>query len=93
MYLLNMNSKVSLIEDVDKTKINIHLRTKRRSELLSFIKIPVFTEDKEARLIFNEILDLWGRSNEKMLVAKNYFNMIDYSIGANNLKTILMISS
>lgn len=88
IYLINNITKVLLMEEPNILKITMHLKTQTKDETYTRNKIPIFTEDKEARFLFKEIFDYWISKNSKLAIVQNYFHLVDCSIGADNLKTI-----
>ncbi|HBX7138038.1 TPA: AAA family ATPase, partial [Klebsiella pneumoniae] len=77
-----------LLEDPDILKITMHLKTQSKDETYTRNKIPIFTEDEEARFLLREIFSFWIQKNAKFAIVENYFHLVECSIGADNLKTI-----
>ncbi|MEB5983900.1 ATP-binding protein [Klebsiella pneumoniae] len=88
IYLINNITKVLLMDDPNLLKITMHLKTQTKDETYTRNKIPVFTEDNEARFLFNEIFSYWVTKNSKLAIVENYLHLVQCSIGADNLKTI-----
>ena len=88
VYLINDYSSVFSLDDPDYLKITMFLKNQTRDNTYSRNKIPVFTEDQEARFFFEEIFNYWITKAPELAIIRNYFHLVDCSIGANNLKTI-----
>ncbi|PAW37625.1 AAA family ATPase [Pantoea vagans] len=87
-YLINNHSDIINLEEPNYIKIKMFLQNKSRDDTYIDNKIPVFTEDPEARYLFNEIFNFWITKKPELAVIRNCFHLVDCSIGANNLKTI-----
>ncbi|HBN0521470.1 TPA: AAA family ATPase, partial [Escherichia coli] len=88
VYLINNITKALLLDNPDILKITMYLKTQTKDEIYTRNKIPVFTEDEEARFLFNEILGYWISKYPNFAIVSNSFHLIDCFIGADNLKTI-----
>lgn len=88
VYLINNFSKALLMDSPDLLKITMYLKTQTRDETYTRNKIPIFTEDNEARFLFNEIFSYWTSKYPKLAMVENSLHLVDCSIGADNLKTI-----
>ncbi|MGK3142626.1 ATP-dependent nuclease [Pantoea sp. C2G6] len=87
-YLINNHSDIINLEEPNYVKIKMFLQNKSRDDTYINNKIPVFTEDPEARYLFNEIFNFWITKKPELAAIRNCFHLVDCSIGANNLKTI-----
>ncbi|WP_241597238.1 ATP-dependent nuclease [Rosenbergiella epipactidis] len=87
-YLINNHTDIINLEEPNYIKIKMFLQNKSRDDTYINNKIPVFTEDPEARYLFNEIFNFWITKKPELAAIKNCFHLVDCSIGANNLKTI-----
>lgn len=87
-YLINDHSNIISLEDPSYIKIKMFLQNKSKDSTYSRHKIPVFTEDPEARYLFDEIFNYWTSKRPELAAVRDCFHLIDCSIGANNLKTI-----
>lgn len=85
---MNNMSKVFCLEDPDYLKISMFLKNQSRDETYTRKKIPLFTEDPEARFFLEEIFSFWTHKKPEMAIIRSYFHFVDCSIGADNLKTI-----
>lgn len=88
IYLINNHSDIINLEDPNYIKIKMFLQNKSRDDTYINNKIPVFTEDPEARHLFNEIFKFWITKKPELAVIRSCFHLVDCSIGADNLKTI-----
>lgn len=88
MYLLNERNKVSVCSDIDMFSINMYLQQITADQLQVNNKIPIFTEDQEARdilkILFMKISDL--DNNFKKIESNLHF--VSCNIGSNNLTSI-----
>lgn len=88
MYLLNERNKVSVCNDIDMFSINMYLQQITETQLQVNNKIPIFTEDQEARdileIIFMKISDL----DDNFKRVEGNFHFVSCNIGSNNLKSI-----
>lgn len=88
MYLLNERNRVSVSKDIDMFSINMYLQQITADHLKTNVKIPIFTEDQEARdildLLFMKISDL--DNNFKKI--ENNLHFVSCNIGSNNLTSI-----
>ncbi|EKL9633685.1 ATP-binding protein [Salmonella enterica] len=87
-YLINDHSNIISLEDPSYIKIKMFLQNKSKDSTYSRHKIPVFTEDPEARYLFNEIFNYWTSKRPELAAVRDCFHLVNCSIGANNLKTI-----
>ncbi|WP_427003708.1 ATP-dependent nuclease [Pantoea eucrina] len=90
IYLMNNMNRVFNLENPDYLKISMFLKNLSKDETYLHKKIPVFTEDEEARFFLDEIFSYWISKNKEMAIIRNYFHFVDCSIGADNLKTIFL---
>ncbi|EHC1568861.1 ATP-binding protein, partial [Escherichia coli] len=88
LYLMNNYSSVFSLEEPDYLKISMFLKTKTKDETYTRNKIPIFTEDKEARFLLEEIFNYWVHKNPNLAIIHSLFHFVDCSIGADNLLTI-----
>jgi len=88
IYLINNITYVSEIKNPTIVDIKMHLRSLSRSELYSSKKIPIFTEDDEARLFLNEIFEYYSKRHVSFSVVRNFFHLVPCRVGSENLLTI-----
>lgn len=88
-YLLDNIDNVFKIEDVDIYKIKTHLYQKTNNSLYLSSRIPIFTEDEEARFFLDIIKDyLCDKDRDGFAKVSNCFYPVNACIGADNLKNI-----
>ena len=80
IYLIDQTSVVYKMQDVNMIQIKMYLHNKTRSEMFQNKQIPVFLEDKEARLFFHHLLK--SRDNP----AFRYFYTPDISLSSETIK-------
>lgn len=89
IYLLDNIDAVYKIEDVDIFKIKTHLYQKTNNSLYLSSRIPIFSEDEEARLFWDIIKDhLCSIDKDGFAKVSNYFYLVNASLGSDNLKSI-----
>lgn len=90
IYLQDGIVKVSLMENVDIYKIKMSLNAILKKDLYFQKKIPVFTEDEEARSFLNCLFDCWCDMNpqDDFVKARNYFYIADIKMSCEALRNI-----
>lgn len=89
IYLLERFDSVVVMPDVDIFKIDMDLQQKLRRDMYFPSKIPIFTEDNEARVLLKEIFDYFSRVDGNGFArVQSYFHLVDASIGAEPLSSI-----
>lgn len=87
VYLEDLISTVKPLKDISYEKIEAYLQNEINKPIRS-AKIPVFTEDDEARIFIDEIFDYFIEKNKDFANIKNILHMPNIKIGCENLKTI-----
>lgn len=87
IYLLNEQNKVSVVNDIDMFSINMYLRQITKVQMDNN-KIPVFTEDQEARDLLNILFMFYSDLDRDFIKIRDYFHLIDGNMGCDNLKSI-----
>lgn len=86
-YLMDEIDSVYPMEKPDIRKIKLFLEKKTQASLYENNKIPLMTEDKEAREFLRLIFDFYStRDNFSEIIS--IFDLIDINLGKNNLKDI-----
>lgn len=87
IYLDDDIEKVKVLKDekLDIYNIKARLYSKSMEDMLRDKYIPVYTEDKEARLFLEMILDFYADKDEDFSKVRNYFYLADSYLGADNL--------
>lgn len=88
IYLYDNQSSVYLIDKPNIHKINLYLREKTNSDFSFEKRIPVFTEDSEARYLINIILDYFAEKSDEFSIVRNHFYFVDANIGGDVLHTM-----
>ncbi|MBC8945196.1 ATP-dependent nuclease [Xenorhabdus indica] len=88
IYLLNNYTDVDQIERPTIIDIKMHLKNDTRDDIYNKKRIPIFTEDEEARLFLDEIFSYFEEKNKNFALVRRFFHLIPCKIGADNLLTI-----
>ena len=90
LYLYDNQTRVHLIEKPSIYKINMYLKSITKKEYSFEKKIPVFSEDDEARFLIEVLFDFYSDSeNYKSLKdVRNLFYFVDASIGSEILQKL-----
>lgn len=88
IYLHLNNQQVSLLPDPKLITIKMHLYNKTRPEVYVDKKIPVFSEDEEARIFINIIFDKYERDNQEFTFIRKSFHLVEAKLGCGNIKSI-----
>lgn len=76
IYLLDQKNSVNQMKDVDKYTINMLLKNTTRQEIQLHNKIPVMTEDDEARFFLNLLFEHYKNINEGRSIEQ-YFHLVN----------------
>ena len=87
IYLDDDIEKVKVLKDdkLDIYNIKTRLYSKSMEDMLRDKYIPVYTEDKEARLFLEMILNYFSDKKEEFSRIRNYFYLADSYLGCDNL--------
>lgn len=87
IYIDNDIEQVKVLKDdkLDIYNIKCRLYSKTMGDLMREKFIPVYTEDQEARLFLEMILNLFSEKNEEFSKVRNYFYLADSYLGCDNL--------
>lgn len=88
IYLLNDDKDVNQIDDPSITDIKMFLKNETRDNIYNKKRIPIFTEDDEARVFLNELFDYFIERDRSFATIRHFFHLVSCKIGANNLNTI-----
>lgn len=89
LYLTNdTGNKIRLMDEPDIYRINMFLKSETRTETLSDKKIPIFTEDAEARILLEEIFSNLSESQPDFAKIRFYFHFVDINLGADSLRDL-----
>lgn len=82
------NNSVTLMSSPDIYQIRMHLNNETRQSLYENKKIPIFTEDNEARIFAKNILDYFSQNDDSFAKVASRFHFSTMSAGADNLKSM-----
>lgn len=88
LYLSNDISRISLMEKPDIYKIKAKLKTLSRKDIFEDKKIPVFTEDNEARIFLSYYLKYLASQDNNFALIQDRFHFVDANIGADALRGV-----
>lgn len=89
IYLLDNVTSVIKMQDVDIYKIKMFLHNQAKEDIYINRSIPVFTEDKEARIFLQCLFDQFERTyGEKFRRVRFLFHMVDANISGDALVNI-----
>lgn len=90
LYLQDSIESVSMMEDVDIYKIRMSLNQVLKRDLYFQKRIPVFTEDEEARCFLQCLFDCWGdiKPEDNFINARNLFYLAKIKISCEALRNI-----
>lgn len=90
IYLMDFITKVEVMDSVDKFQIEMYLKNKAQKDIYSPKNIPIFTEDKEARLFLKELFIYYQNKNEQFNKISRIFHFVEANFSSESLKTIFM---
>jgi AAA15 family ATPase/GTPase len=89
VYLIDNIDTVSIMTNPDIYKIRMNLLNLTSNEIYLNRKIPVFTEDEEARVFLEIIFEYFSQKQPSIFSEfKDFFHLVDIKIGADNLVNI-----
>ena len=88
IYLSDNVTSVHKMDDPDIYKIKMHLHNITVDDIYIGKKIPIFTEDYEARVFLNIIFDYFAETDIEFSQVRCFFYLINVNIGADNLTNI-----
>ena len=89
IYLMDYVDHVAKMEDADIFKIEMNLQQKLRKDMYFPSKIPIFSEDDEARCVISEIFDYFcSVDTDGFAKVRSFFHFVEASIGSKHLKAI-----
>jgi energy-coupling factor transporter ATP-binding protein EcfA2 len=87
-YLVDNVTSVTLMEEPDIYKIQMHLRSLTKKDMYYDKVIPVFSEDDEARFLINLLFDYYEEKRPEFIGVRRLFHFVDINLGADNLENI-----
>lgn len=88
IYLIDNITSVLKMLSPDIYKIRMFLHDVTRDDIYMSNVIPVFTEDDEARVFLNILLDYYESNINGFTNVRRFFHLVDANIGASNLVNI-----
>ena len=85
IYLYDNQTSIHHIENPSIYKINLYLKSITESEYSFERKIPVFSEDEEARYLLNILFNYLSEKHDGFSRVRNYFYLVDANIGGDTL--------
>lgn len=93
IYLIDNITSAIKMESPDIYKIKMYLHDLTRDDIYLSKKIPIFTEDEEARIFLNIIFDYLKSKHPEFSEGCQLFHLVNANIGADNLKAIFSDSA
>ncbi|MCS4534338.1 ATP-dependent nuclease [Neisseria montereyensis] len=87
-YLTHQGDHITLLPEPSIQKIERHLQEIQQRSYSYIAKIPIFTEDEEARVILNSIFGYFATHCKYFNQLRTHFHFVEASIGCNVLKQI-----
>lgn len=89
VYLLDNETSVLKMDDVDIYKIKMYLNNQTKKDIYINRSIPVFTEDDEARVFIQCLFDFYQRKHgDKFTKIRCLFHMVNANISGDALSNI-----
>lgn len=89
IYLMKSpNHSVMSMLDPDIFKIEMQLNSETRQDLYKDKKLPIFSEDDEARVMINFIFDILSEKDQQFSSIRHHFHLVQMKSGCENLKTL-----
>lgn len=87
-YLIDNITTVTKMEEPDIYKIKMFLHNVTRDSIYLSKTIPVFSEDKEARVFLSILFAYFEEKYPDFTNVRRFFHFVEANIGATNLKNI-----
>ena len=88
LYFIDDIRHVRLMQDPDIFKIRMHLRNCTRADLYKERKIPIFSEDEEARDVLAALLDRIVGDDPQIKHLRPHFHLVEACLGADHIRSI-----
>jgi hypothetical protein len=88
IYLIDNITSVVEMDSPDIYKIKMNLHDSIADDIYNSKRIPIFTEDEEARIFLELIFEYLTRKRIEFGTAFNLFHLVKANIGGENLKNI-----
>lgn len=88
LYLIDEGNKVDLLSDISQDQLKMYLNNKLRKDLLNDKKIPIYTEDDEARLFIKAIFNEYKSRKQDLDITNiiDSFYLVNVNLGEGNLR-------
>lgn len=87
-YLIDNITSVIVMEDPDIYKIKMHLNSITKQNIYQDKIIPVFSEDEEARVLIELLLDYFEAEKPEFKGIKKFFHFVNVNMGSENLTNL-----
>ncbi|MGL5950924.1 MAG: AAA family ATPase [Cetobacterium sp.] len=88
IYLVNNLDSVNKMDNINKYTIEMHLKNQLRKDIYSKRFIPVFTEDDEARLFLDCLLEYYSENNDSFKKVEKRFHQVEANLSCEALRSI-----
>lgn len=88
VYLLDQHTRVGKMDPPNIYTIKLNLYNKTRNDMYSDKRIPVFSEDEEARLFIEQLFRHFEKKNRELVHVFSLFHLVSANIGCSELKNI-----
>lgn len=88
LYFVDNVTSAYLMPEPDIYKIKMHLSSLTKEDIYYDKVIPVFSEDTEARVLIDMLLDYFEENDKEFKGLKRLFHFVNVNLGADNLESI-----
>lgn len=89
IYLIDNIKHIIKMDDPDFYKIKMHLSSLTKENIYQDKRIPIFSEDEEARFLLNLMLDYFTEEHsEEFSPVRHLFHLVNANLSANSLMDI-----
>lgn len=88
IYLVNNDDHVTIMENATIQEIKAHLYNRAKDDIYSDKCIPIFTEDKEARVLIKMMFDFFDDTRPEFRNVRRFFSIPDITIGSDTLRSL-----
>ncbi len=88
IYLIDNVNSVALLPDITWNRARMQIEGKTEQDLFKDAKIPICTEDNEARWMLERMLDFFGERNHDFCWLRRHIHFIDACIGSDVLRAL-----
>lgn len=88
LYLLDLVASVSTMDITDYLTIESLLREQTAASFTLKSKIPIITEDSEARFLLNLLFDYYSDNHPEFVKIKDNFEIVECNIGGDGLTSL-----